>query len=118
MKSSPDIFKGMTVMFLCIDLALFFNQYVNPIALDSLHWKYYIFYCIWLAAELVVVYVFYIETRNTPLEEIAKHFDGNDALIGGGAADKMASHELELGHIQKSGDSMAIEHIEHEKKRK
>ena len=65
---------------------VFFNQYINPIAIEHLSWKYYIFYDVWLAIELVVVYFFYIETRNTPLEEIAKHFDGDAAVIGGGAA--------------------------------
>jgi len=29
--------KGLTVMFLMVDIALFFNQYVNPIALDCKH---------------------------------------------------------------------------------
>ncbi|KAL2833789.1 general substrate transporter [Aspergillus cavernicola] len=75
--------KGMTVMWFCIDAALFFNQYVNPIALDNIGWKYYIFYCVWLGFELVVVWFFYIETRNTPLEEIAKYFDGDTAIVGG-----------------------------------
>ncbi|KAG9236873.1 MFS sugar transporter-like protein [Amylocarpus encephaloides] len=78
--------KGMTVMFLAIDLSLFFNQYINPIALSRLTWKYYIFYDVWLLFELFVVYKFFIETRNTPLEEIAKHFDGEGAIIGGTAA--------------------------------
>ncbi|KAK4617257.1 Lactose permease [Fulvia fulva] len=78
--------KGMTLMFLMVDLALFFNQYVNPIALDGIQWKYYIVYCVWLAVELLVVYFFYIETRYTPLEEIAKHFDGDDAIVGGAVA--------------------------------
>lgn len=68
--------KGMTAMFLMVDIALFFNQYVNPIALKHIAWKYYIVYDVWIAVELVVVYFFYIETRYTPLEEIAKHFDG------------------------------------------
>ena len=36
--------------------------------------------------ELTVVYFFYVETRNTPLEEIAKHFDGDRALVAGAAA--------------------------------
>jgi hypothetical protein len=44
---------------------------------------------------LVVVWRFYIETRHTPLEEIAKHFDGDDALVGGAAASARAT---ELGH--------------------
>ena len=33
-------------------------------------------YDVWILIELIVVYFFYIETRYTPLEEIAKHFDG------------------------------------------
>lgn len=78
--------KGLTITFLMVDIALFFNQYVNPIALDNLGWKYYIFYCVWLAIELAVVYFFYIETRGTPLEEIAKHFDGDQAVVAGAAA--------------------------------
>ncbi|WPH03829.1 Hypothetical protein R9X50_00671200 [Acrodontium crateriforme] len=78
--------KGLTIMFLMVDIALFFNQYVNPIALKHLDWKYYIVYCAWLGVELAVVYFFYIETRYTPLEEIAKHFDGDVALVGGAAA--------------------------------
>lgn len=78
--------KGMTLMFLMVDIALFFNQYVNPIALGHIKWKYYIVYDVWLAVELIVVYFFYIETRYTPLEEIAKHFDGDDAVIGGAVA--------------------------------
>jgi len=95
--------KGMCYMFACVDLALFFNTYVNPTALEKIAWKYYIVYvsqplflhckltlthfqCVWLAFELVIVYFFYIETKNTPLEEIARHFDGDAALVGGSAA--------------------------------
>ena len=73
-------------MFLAIDISLFFNQYINPIALARLTWKYYIFYDAWLLFELFIVWRFYLETRNTPLEEIAKHFDGESAILGGTAA--------------------------------
>jgi hypothetical protein len=38
------------------------------------------------------VYFFYIETRNTPLEEIAKHFDGEQAVLGGSAATEKELH--------------------------
>ena len=87
----------MTVMFLAIDLSLFFNQYINPVALSNLKWKYYIFYDVWLLFELFIVYKFFIETRNTPLEEIAKHFDGDGAIIGGTAnIDKSFQIALEI----------------------
>ncbi|KAF8247559.1 general substrate transporter [Wilcoxina mikolae CBS 423.85] len=67
--------RGMAVMFLFVNLALFFNNYVNPVALEAISWKYYIVYCIWLAIEFGFVYVYFVETRYTPLEEIAAYFD-------------------------------------------
>lgn len=79
-------------MFLCVDVALWFNQYVNPIALSAIGWKYYIVYVCWIAFELVIVWKFFIETKNTPLEEIAKYFDGDSALVGGEAATAKARH--------------------------
>ncbi|KAL3465005.1 major facilitator superfamily domain-containing protein [Aspergillus heterothallicus] len=94
--------KGMTVMWFCIDAALFFNQYVNPIALDDLGWKYYIFYCVLLAVELAVVWFFYIETRNTPLEEIAKYFDGDAAMVGGAGAMEKARDLSVVIHVEET----------------
>jgi hypothetical protein len=78
-------------MFLAIDLALFFNSYVNPIALLAIGWKYYIVYVCWLAFEFSVVWKFYIETRNTPLEEIVRHFDGEGAILGGDRQRKIST---------------------------
>ena len=56
--------KGLTIVFLSVDIALFFNQFINPIALKAIGWKYYIVYTCWLAVELFVVYMLYVETRN------------------------------------------------------
>jgi hypothetical protein len=109
--------KGMTILFISVSLALFFNQYINPIALAAIHWKYYIVFvsllwkalrrrltveCVWLAFELVVVNNYYIETRNTSLEEIVKYFDGEDAIVGGGAASKKVSDLKESGQARTS----------------
>ncbi|KAE9366793.1 putative lactose permease [Stipitochalara longipes BDJ] len=92
--------KGLTLMFLAVDLALFFNSYVNPVALAKLDWKYYIVYDCWLAVEFVVVYFYYIETRNTPLEEIVKYFDGEQALLGGDLATEKARTLMVEGGIE------------------
>ncbi len=95
--------KGLNVMFICVDLSLFFNSYVNPIALDTIAWKYYIVYCCWLLFEAVVVFKYYVETKETVLEEIARIFDGETAIIGGGAASEKARH------IQGAGEAETIE---------
>lgn len=89
-------------MFFCVDAALFFNSYVNPVALDAINWKYYIVYDCWLAFELAVVFKFYIETRNTPLEEIVKFFDGDSALLGGDLATDKTKIYLEDGAVARA----------------
>ena len=49
--------KGFTIFNFSISLSLIFNQYVNPVALEKLGWKYYIVYVAWLAFELVYVFL-------------------------------------------------------------
>lgn len=34
--------KGFTIFNFSISLSLIFNQYVNPVALDAIAWKYYV----------------------------------------------------------------------------
>ncbi|KAI6116258.1 hexose transporter [Pisolithus sp. B1] len=72
--------KGFNVFNFVISVALIFNQYVNPIALAALGWKYYLVYVCWLAIEFVFLWVFLVETKNRTLEETAAIFDGEDAL--------------------------------------
>ncbi|KZT08225.1 general substrate transporter [Laetiporus sulphureus 93-53] len=70
--------KGLTVYSVAVSLGLIFNQYVNPVALSRLAWKYYIFYCCWIAFEFVFLYFMLIETKNRTLEETAALFDNKD----------------------------------------
>lgn len=74
--------KGLAIMFFCVNAALFFNNYVNPVALAAIRWKYYIVYDCWLVVELIVVYLFYPETKGPTLEEMARIFDGDEAAVG------------------------------------
>ncbi|EJC97789.1 hexose transporter [Fomitiporia mediterranea MF3/22] len=72
--------KGLTIFNLSVSVSLIFNQYVNPIALGKLAWKYYIVYCCWLAFELIFCYIYIVETKNLTLEETSALFDGEEAL--------------------------------------
>ncbi|KAF8839813.1 hexose transporter [Paxillus ammoniavirescens] len=72
--------KGFSVFHFVISLALIFNQYVNPIALDALGWKYYLVYVCWLAFEFLFLWLFLVETKNRTLEETAALFDGEEAI--------------------------------------
>ncbi|RYO93512.1 hypothetical protein DL764_007980 [Monosporascus ibericus] len=70
--------KGIAVEQLTVRFAVFFNTYVNPIALDRIGWKYYIVYCVWILVEIATVYLFFPETHNRTLEELSFMFEGKD----------------------------------------
>jgi hypothetical protein len=59
--------------------AIFFNTFVNPIALDSIGWKYYFVFVAVLVAYGLVAFFFYPETRGRSLEQMAFIFDGDAA---------------------------------------
>jgi MFS family permease len=70
--------RGFAVMNLTVILTLAFNQFINPLALDKLDWKYLLFYCAWLLVELAFVFFFIIETKGKTLEETSALFDGQE----------------------------------------
>lgn len=92
--------KGLTLCFVFTSLSGIFNQYVNPIGIEALGWKFYIVYVVVLVLECLAIYFLYVETRGPvcakarteskrelttkqTLEEIAILFDGEDANVAG-----------------------------------
>ncbi|KAH6711691.1 MFS transporter [Leptodontidium sp. MPI-SDFR-AT-0119] len=68
--------KGLAILQFFNRGSTAFNTFVNPIGLDSLKWKYYLFYAVWLVCETMIVYFLYPETKGPSLEEVAMVFDG------------------------------------------
>ncbi|KAJ6479564.1 general substrate transporter [Mycena sanguinolenta] len=92
--------KGFNIFNITISIALIFNQYVNPIALAALNWKYYVVYCVWLVCECVFLYFYLVETKNHTLEETAAIFDGD------GATEKIvdsAAAQAGMGVVKQAG---------------
>lgn len=68
--------KGITAELLSVYCSLVILAFVNPIALDNIGWRYYIFFCCFDVLVLVVTWFFFAETKGYSLEEIAEVFDG------------------------------------------
>ncbi|TFK44085.1 general substrate transporter [Crucibulum laeve] len=106
--------KGFVVFNFSVSLSLIFNQYVNPIALEKLGWKYYLVYVFWLTFETVFVYFFIIETKNRTLEETAALFDGDEtvAMISEKAAEQAGLAQNENTDKQSNtSDEKAIDEV-------
>lgn len=67
--------KGFAVFFAFSQVALLVNQYVNPIAMASIGYWYYVFYLGMLFMFIAIIYFTYPETRGYSLEELSTLFE-------------------------------------------
>ena len=75
--------RGMALTQVSLYVAIFFNIFVNPIALDHIGWKYYIIFAVVIVVMTIIIYFIYPETRGHSLEEMASIFDGEAAAVTG-----------------------------------
>ncbi|GJJ09213.1 hypothetical protein Clacol_003435 [Clathrus columnatus] len=72
--------RGFAIFNFTVSLSIIINQYINPILLEKIGWRYFIIYVCWLVFELAFVYLFIVETKDRTLEETGALFDGTDAV--------------------------------------
>ncbi|KAJ5292305.1 uncharacterized protein N7443_008258 [Penicillium atrosanguineum] len=80
--------KGLTVELLSVYSSLIVLAFVNPIALDNIGWRYYIFFCCFDVVVLAVTWFAFPETKGYSLEDIAEVFDGKSSAVQGVVCDK------------------------------
>lgn len=86
--------RGVAVALTTTLAAVFFNIFVNPIALEAIAWKYYIVYIVMGFVIIATIWFTYPETRGHSLEEMARIFDGDDAEVPqDGAVLSQVQHE-------------------------
>jgi sugar porter (SP) family MFS transporter len=67
--------KGTSVFWASQAVAICFNQFVNPVALNRIAWKYYLIYVGVLVAVINFMFFYVPETKGLSLEEIGGIFD-------------------------------------------
>lgn len=99
--------RGVSVMYLSTFAGLVVGNQVNPIAMQNIGWKYYIFFCCLLAVIFAIIYFLFPETKGYTLEEIREVFEGP-------AHGKL--DDLETAHPEtqsgKKDEGKAIQHAE------
>lgn len=88
--------KGMATYVFSTKIAVFVNQYVNPIGLQNIGWKFYLVYVAVLTVECCIAYGWFLETKGKTLEEICVLFDGDEVqqvLLQGNSGTKMMEED-------------------------
>jgi sugar porter (SP) family MFS transporter len=93
--------KGMMIMNITVQATLALSGQTNNLAWLNMpaHWNFCLFYTLWDFVELVWIYFVFVETKGPTLEEIAKIFDGEDAVA-----------HINLEQVEKEIEITAVEH--------
>jgi MFS family permease len=92
--------SGLSLTMVTTMLALFFNLFVNPIALDNISWRYYIVYVVILVIMFIVTYFLFPETKGFSLEEINNVFEGKKTTVPDAAVPDAAVRDTEKENIE------------------
>lgn len=52
-------------------MSTFIVNYINPIGLDNIGWRYYVITTVFIVLVLVIIYFTFVETKGLSLEEVA-----------------------------------------------
>ncbi|KAJ5823369.1 Major facilitator superfamily domain general substrate transporter [Penicillium robsamsonii] len=67
--------KGLAITLTTDSMACFFNQFINPVALAAIRWKYFTVYLGCLVIFMGTIYFLFPETKGLSLEEVARIFE-------------------------------------------
>ncbi|CAN9409338.1 unnamed protein product [Alternaria alternata] len=67
--------KGTSVFWVSQAVSITFNQFVNPVAIDKIAWKYYLVYIGVLVVVINFIFFYVPETKGLSLEQISSIFD-------------------------------------------
>ncbi|KAK8864556.1 hypothetical protein IAR55_001806 [Kwoniella newhampshirensis] len=98
--------KALSIYAIIQAVSITFNQYVNPVALEKIAWKYYIVYVVVILAYLIYAYFCLVETKGYTIEEVSRLFDGEDA-----AAD-VEHQATEIVGLDQLDDKAQVSHVE------
>ncbi|KAM0182211.1 hypothetical protein ACHAPF_001098 [Botrytis cinerea] len=84
---------------------------ITPVSIDSIKWKTYIYFAVFNACFLPLIYFFYPETKNLTLEQIDELFTGEKVLLHW--KESMAATDLPQDDLRaKFGEKTNVEHID------
>lgn len=87
-------------------------NYLNPVALKNIGWKYYLIINIIIVLAIALVYFTYPETSKVTLEEVSVIFDGKQAVRN----DILAKQGVNVGEEDAVAEVKTVEVVEHVEK--
>ena len=88
---------------------------ITPISINSIHWKTYIYFAIFNACFIPIIWFFYPETRNLSLEQIDLLFTGDKVLLHWhpSMGDGLGSFGVDSGSPSGEKEDVKVEHAAH-----
>ncbi|KAJ0120015.1 hypothetical protein J7T55_000868 [Diaporthe amygdali] len=106
--------KGLAI-YLCVQqIANAFNQFVNPVALSAIAWRYYAVYIAVDCMYVIFIYLYFPETKQLSIEEVSMLFDydGKEGRQLAAAALDARMNGDQWSDQAKEGEPSSPQHVE------
>ncbi|GAA5990719.1 hypothetical protein JCM10908_003204 [Rhodotorula pacifica] len=104
--------SGMSFFIWVQNATLCANQWINPIGLEAIGWKFYFVFIATLIFFNIMIYFYFIETKGLSLEEVALLFDGN---AGTTLEQKKEAADAQIKLDRKQRETQHLEEVDTEK---
>ncbi|RVX74962.1 hypothetical protein B0A52_01239 [Exophiala mesophila] len=96
--------KGVMIMNITVQAILALSAQTNPLAIHNLPhaWNFWLLYTLWDFVEAIWVYFVFPETKGFTLEEVAKIFDGDEAVAH--ISMEQTAKEIEIHHNENTDE--------------
>jgi MFS family permease len=93
--------KGSGLNFLFLNIAMVVNTYGISVGMEKIEWRLYIVYIVWIVVEIVLIYLFAVETTGKTLEELGSIFEAKNPR-------KESTRKVKV-EIDESGNVLGVE---------
>lgn len=98
--------KGSALSFLFLNVAMIVNTYGISVGMEAIGWKLYLVYIGWIVVEIVLIYLFFVETKGKTLEQLKAVFEARNPRKESTKRTKVAVDEG--GHILGVGEAKSV----------
>jgi len=84
--------KGLAFLGVCTQVATLISTFGLPVALEKIGWKIYAVFLVWDFFEVIMIYLFLVETKGLTLEEINEVFEQSNPRVYSEQLQREAKH--------------------------
>ena len=98
--------KGAALKYIFLNIATMVNTYGVAVGIGKIGWKLYLVFIVWICIEMVIIFLFFVETAGKTLEELSEIFNAKNPVKK--SLEKVKLQVDQEGHVIGIGEGSSV----------